>query len=231
MKYAAETLRKILATLAVLIGMYMNRPYETLRLHISKGNRKIGRTHNFSMAPGHTCGNCSECIHYCYDIKACWQYENVRIARAENTAMMKLNMAETFRQIDEYISRRKVHKNFRWHVSGDILDYEYFCYMVAIAMAHPDWTFWTYTKMYWIVNAWIKAHGGNKNALPRNLSVMFSVWNGMECPNPYNMPTFTCIMEGMEPDPDEWRCPGNCDACLAAGRGCPFGESSNVDAH
>jgi len=229
MKYAIETLRRILAVLAAMIDEFMKKPYDDLRLHISKGNRKIGRTHNFSMAPGHTCANCSECIHYCYDVKACWQYENVRKARAENTAMMKLDMLRTFAQIDAYISKRRTHKYFRWHVSGDILSVEYFDCMVKIAKYHPDWIFWTYTKNYYAVNEWIKRNG--KSALPKNLSVMFSVWNGMPCPNPYGMPTFTCIMPGMQPAENEWRCPGNCEACLQARRGCPFRESSNVDAH
>lgn len=231
MKINPETLKKILLVLAELINYYMLIPFENMRLHISKGNRKIGMVHNFSMAPGHSCHNCSECIHYCYDIKANWQYENVRIARAENLAMMKINRDGTFRLIDEYISRKRKHKAFRWHVSGDILDIDYFDRMVQIARRHPDWIFWTYTKCYHFVNAWIASHGGTKEAIPANLSVMFSVWNGMPCPNPYNLPTFTCIMDGMEPDPKEWRCPGNCDVCLKSGRGCPHGESSNVDAH
>jgi len=229
--YRKETLASILSTLLMLINMYKALSFENLKLHISKGNRKIGYTHNFSMAPGHTCANCTECIRFCYDVKACWQYENVRKARAENTAMMLIDMAGTFELIDKYISTRKKHKYFRWHVSGDILNVEYFAHMVAIARKHPDWIFWTYTKNYYAVNAWIKANGGNKNAIPKNLSVMFSVWNGMPCINPYGLPEFTCIMPGMDPDPDAWTCPGNCQTCIAAGRGCPYGESSQVDLH
>jgi hypothetical protein len=212
-----------------MIENFMKQPFDSLTLHISKGNRKIGRTHNFSMAPGITCANCSGCIKFCYDIKACWQYLNVRIARAENTAMMFLNRAETFRQIDNYISNRRANKFFRWHVSGDILDADYFDRMVTIARNHPDWVFWTYTKNYLAVNTWIDKNG--KENLPGNLSIMYSVWNGMECVNPYDMPTFTCIMPGMEPDKKAWKCPGNCDACLKSGRGCPYGESSEVDLH
>lgn len=231
MKYSKETLQRIIAVLRALLAEFIARPYETLKLHISKGNMKIGRTHNFSMAPILTCNNCSGCMWFCYDIKACWQYLNVRIARAENTAMMLLNREATFAQIALYISKKKLHKFFRWHVSGDILDIDYFDRMVKIAVMFPEWTFWTYTKNYYAVNEWIRQHGGNKSAIPSNLSVMYSVWNGMECPNPYGMPTFTCIMPGMTPAPDEWRCPGNCEACIKARRGCPFGESANVDAH
>ena len=231
MKYTAETLKRILDTLKLLIDSFMAMSYDTLKLHISRGNRKIGRVHNFSMAPGHTCRNCKECIWYCYDIKACWQYLNVRIARAENTAMMLLDREATFAKIDKYLSRNFKIKAFRWHVSGEILDTDYFDRMCKIARNHPGWIFWTYTKNYWAVNEWIKANGGTKESIPSNLSVMFSVWNGLPCVNPYGLPTFTCIMEGMQPDPSEWKCPGNCEACMKAKRGCPFRESSNVNAH
>ena len=155
----------------------------------------------------------------------------MRIARAENTAMMRKDRAKTFELIDDYISKCRLHKAFRWHVSGDILDIDYFDRMVQIARRHPDWIFWTYTKMYLVVNEWIRTHGGTRDALPANLSVMFSVWNGMPCPNPYGLPTFTCIMEGMERNPKDWRCPGNCQVCIDSGHGCPHGESSDVDAH
>lgn len=231
MRYSLETVRKIMATLRALIAYYMGCAYDTLRVRISTGNRKIGRVHNFSMAPGVTCANCSGCLRWCYDVKACLQYENVRIARAINTAMMYMNMAATFQQIDNYISRKRARKFFRWHVSGDILNVEYFDFMVEIARRHPDWIFWTYTKNYAAVNAWVKAHGGNRSAVPANLSVMFSVWNGMPCINPYGFPEFTCIMDGMEPAPGAHHCPGNCDLCIESGHGCPFGQSSYTFPH
>lgn len=229
MKHGTETIKAFLETLTGLVVDYMNKPFVSLNIHISEGNKKIGKVYNWSMAPIVTCGNCSCCSRYCYDIKACLQYPNVRTARAENTAMMKMDREKTFSMIDEFISKKKVHKAFRWHVSGEILDVDYFDRMIKIARRYPDWIFWTYTKMYFVVNEWIRKNG--KDALPSNLSVMFSVWNGLPCPNPYNMPTFTCIQESMTPDPREWRCPGNCDICLKSGHGCPHGESSNVDEH
>ena len=229
MKYGMETIKAIMATLSGMVTDYMQKPFASLNIHISEGNKKIGKVYNFSMAPGLTCLNCTRCIEYCYDIKACLQYPNVRTARAENTAMMRMDREETFAMIDDFISKKRLHKAFRWHVYGEILDVDYFDRMVQIAKRHPDWIFWTYTKMYYTVNSWIDKNG--KDALPSNLSVMFSVWNGLPCQNPYDMPTFTCIQEGMTPDPREWRCPGNCDVCLKSGHGCPHGESSTVDEH
>ena len=227
--YTPETLKKILTMLKALIAYYLTVPFEQLKVRISKGNVKIGHTHNFSLAPGLTCLNCSGCIKWCYDLKACWQYANVRIARAINTAMMYLNREATFEQIAEYISKRRTHKFFRWHVSGDILDVDYFDHMVKIARMFPDWIFWTYTKAYTYVNEWIRING--KENLPANLSVMFSEWSGMPMDNPYDMPTFKCIMPGQEHNPSAWKCPGNCESCLKSGHGCPYGQSSEVDLH
>jgi hypothetical protein len=93
----------------------------------------------------------------------------------------------------------------------------------------PDWVFWTYTKAYGYVNRWIELNG--RENLPENLSVMFSVWNGMPCINPYGMPEFRCIMPGETPDAESWPCPGNCEACIASGHGCPHGQSSHVNLH
>ena len=229
MMYSKESLKKAVVNLKDMTDEFLMKPYKELQLHISKGNRKIGLVHNFSMAPVITCPNCSKCKHYCYDIKAVLQYPNVLKARAENTAMMMQDRFLTFCLIEHYIENQKAHKVFRWHVSGDIIDVDYFDRMVQIARNHTDWIFWTYTKNYRAVNEWIRSNGG-RESVPSNLSVMYSVWNGMPCPNPFQMPTFVCVQEGMQ-EPDAWKCPGNCDICLRSGHGCPFRESSYVHEH
>ena len=204
------------------------------KLCISAGNRKIGRVMNVSTMPGMCCGNCSHCIVYCYDVKACAQYPNTVIdARMRNTVMLLRNRPEFFRRIDDAISRRRKNKYFRWHVAGDILDMDYFENMVSIARKHPDFVFWTYTKMYSIVNAWIASNG----ELPGNLTIMFSDWDGVELPNPYNMPVFSCKLKaGNKNHPVEYfdslfKCPGNCDVCKAIHAGCIAGMDTYNDEH
>ena len=235
MMHSMESVQKAMEALRNAMNEYSALPYTELRLHISQGNMKIGKVHNFSMAPGHTCANCAGCLPYCYDIKAVLQYPNVVKARAENTVMMQKNREATFIAIAEYLEKHNMHKAFRWHVSGDILDIDYFDRMCALATAHPDWTFWTYTKNYKSVNDWIDANSGPdsywRDSVPSNLVPMFSIWNGMPCPNPHRLPTFTCIQEGMTPAPGDWYCPGNCQVCLESGHGCPHGESSYVREH
>lgn len=197
---------------------------------ISKGNRKIGRVMNVSLAPVLTCANCSECKMLCYDIKAVLQYRNVADARARNTALLLEDRAEYFRRIDDAISRRRLHKFFRWHVAGDIIDADYLDNMCTIARAHPDFVFWTYTKNYKVVNEYCERRGG-RVAIPENLSIMFSEWRGMPMVNPYGFPEFSVVFKDDAVKPAGHYCPGNCDVCKATHRGCIAGETTYCHEH
>lgn len=221
--YSRDTLKKYTSTMKAAIKKYRTdlQTGEVLKVRFSYGNRKIGKTLNISTAPIITCGNCRECLHECYDIKACMQYENVRNARAINTAILMEDRDEFFQQISEKISRRKVNKYVRFHVAGEILDADYLWRMINIAKEHPEATIWTYTKMYVLVNAYIKYHG----QLPENLHIMFSVWEGVPMENPYNLPTFRAIPKDCEPL-NYFKCPGNCDYCKEHHTGCVAGQSA-----
>ena len=142
---------------------------------------------------------------------------------------MREDMHGCFKAIDKYISGRRTHKFFRWHVAGEIMSLKYFKHMIKIARKHPDWTFWTYTKRYDIVNEYCRKWF--RRSIPKNLTVMFSVWQGMPLVNPYDFPTFECIPDHEELPADVWLCPGNCEVCKAAHRGCVYGESSCVREH
>lgn len=221
--YAPETLKKYVSTMKAAIAKnHVDiKTGEIKKVRFSYGNRKIGKTLNVSTAPIITCGNCKECLHECYDIKACMQYSNVMNARAVNTALLQENRDEFFRQISEKISRRRVNKFVRFHVAGEIIDLDYLKRMVKIAEEHPDATIWTYTKMYHIVNGYLKVH----KVLPVNLHIMFSVWEGVPMRNPYNMPTFRAIPTDAEPLP-YFKCPGNCDYCKEHHTGCVAGQDA-----
>ena len=208
---------------------YMGRDLASIKMCISSGNRKIGRVMNVSLMPVMTCGNCKECKHFCYDIKACLQYPNTVIdARMRNTVLLLRDRDEYFHRIDVAISRRRINKFFRWHVAGEIVDIDYLSRTCDIARKHPDFVFWTYTKMYDTVNAFIDANG--RDAIPSNFHIMFSEWKGLPMNNPYGMPTFSCHFPD-EPVPDAFKCPGNCDICKATGRGCIAGETTYNDLH
>lgn len=232
--YNLDSIKKMLAIMHDTQKALEAQKADTLRICISKGNRKIGKVMNVSLPPVLSCHNCSECKYFCYDIKACLQYPNTVInARIRNYVILRADRERYFAEIDNAMSRRRSNKYFRWHVAGDIVDYDYFCRMVELARKHSDFICWTYTKVYHIVNEWIAANG----SLPENLHVMFSEWDGMEMDNPHNMPIFTCKLKAgnknrsAESFASMHKCPGNCDICKATGRGCIAGENTYADEH
>lgn len=239
MAYKLESIKKMVEIMTSKRAELEARKLDDVKMCISRGNRKIGRVMNVSLPPVLSCGNCKECMHYCYDIKACLQYPQTVIdARMRNYVIMCGNRRRYFDEIDAAISRRRTNKMFRWHVAGDIVDLDYFAEMVEMARRHPDFIFWTYTKMYHVVNRYVAENGGCRFiAIPSNFTVMFSEWDGMALDNPYGFPTFSVKMkDGNKNHPAEYfdgiyRCPGNCDVCKMAGRGCPYGESCYADEH
>ena len=164
------------------------------------------------------------------------QYTGVRFARVKNLWLAVNAPAQYFGQIRLALANRRKNKFFRWHVGGDIISPSYFAEMVKIAREFPDFTFWTYTKKYHIVNNYVVENGG-RECIPDNLKIMFSEWDGMPLLNPFNFPVFSCRLKaGNKNHTPEYfdtlhKCPGNCDICKATGRGCIAGESTFADEH
>lgn len=230
--YTNESIRKVLAS-ANATGRELDKlPASEIKMCISGGNSKIGRVMNVSLMPVMTCGNCKECKYLCYDIKACLQYPGTVInARMRNTVLLRKDRGEYFHRIDAALSRRRKNKYFRWHVAGDIVDVDYFDRMVKLACKYPDFVFWTYTKMYNVVNEWCSWHVDKRGAIPSNLHVVFSEWRGMPMHNPYSFPEFRVVFKNDAVKPTGFYCPGNCDICKAAGRGCLAGETTYCNEH
>ena len=238
MSYKPETIAKVVKNLKEKVAYFRaeiasgNNP---TRVRISDGNKKIGKVLNVSLAPILTCGNCKECKGYCYDIKACNQYKNVTAARAYNTALLTIDRNVYFGSIRYKISKRRKNKFFRWHVAGDIVDLGYFAEMVKIAREFPKFVFWTYTKMYRIVNMYCELNG--KESIPDNLHIMFSKWDGLPMDNPYKFPVFACKLKAGNVDTSEdwfakvYKCPGNCDLCKEKKLGCIGGIDTYADEH
>lgn len=231
--FRPEVIKKVVSLLLKMIAYYRaildNGGF--IKLVTSSGNRKIGRCLNVSLAPIVTCGNCSKCKQFCYDVKAVLQYVNVLYARAKNTALFEYSRELFFAQLWTKMERRKKNLFLRFHVSGEIKDINHLEWIIKTAEKFPQYKIWTYTKMYWTVNQYIMEHGGNKDCLPANLSIMFSEWKGLPIYNPYNMPVFRCIYPEETAPADCMLCPGNCDVCKAENRGCIVGQSSYVHLH
>lgn len=221
--------KKAVELIRAYVADYMSAPLDSLHVSITKGNRKIGRVLNVSLPPVITCCNCSGCLKLCYDIKAVLQYPEVRKARARNYVILMRDRQKYFDEIIETIKRRQKNKYFRWHVSGDIVDVDYFNNMVKIARMFPKFRFWTYTKAYVYVNKWCDING--KENIPDNLTIMFSEWKGMPINNPYRFPEFRVwFHDEKKPARVHW-CPGNCELCLNSKTGCPYGQTTYCEEH
>lgn len=238
MRYQESTLRNYVKEMKKRIENCLS-DLASVHVHFSKGNSKIGKVLNVSLASGTHCGNCTHCLPFCYDIKAALRFSEVMTARAENTAIAENDIERYFSEIDKKMTARKKNKYFRWHQGGEILSYNYFCMMVENARAHSDYEcIWTYTKMHHIVNKYVAEHGGDrKTAIPGNMVIMFSEWDGLKVDNPYNFPLFTVkLKEGNKNHDNDyfnslWKCPGNCDICKKCKRGCINGETTYADEH
>lgn len=236
--FTRSTINSVVRRLLSARRMYDAIPIEDLKLCLSTGNRKIGKTLNVSLPPlvdgcGKLCHDCG-CDGYCYAVRDCFLRGDVVInARSRNWSILRRNRDEYFRQIDDAMSRRRKNKYFRWHVSGEIPDDDYFSRMIDNARKHPDFIIWTYTKQYSIVNRYCAKYG--RDSIPANFSIMFSRWEGFPMDNPFSFPEFVCVMVSKGASMDDclidWTCPGNCGVCLEAGRGCPFSESGKVADH
>ena len=233
--YTKQSISKVVNEMNARRTYYDPKAVDEIKMTISTGNRKIGQVMNVSLPPLLTCANCDKCALYCYDIKACLQYPNTVIdARIRNLVILLKDRDEFFSRIDRKMSRRRKNKYFRWHVAGDIVDIDYFDRMIENARNHPEFiAIWTYTKNYDVVNAWIDKHG--LDAIPKNFHIMFSKWDGLEMKNPHGLPVFACKLKDGNRDPMPWetmhKCPGNCDICKKAGRGCIAGEDTYADEH
>ena len=236
--FKKDTISKLIAMLKALIAFFATIPVEKLHVSISRGNRKIGRVMNVSLPPIISCKNCKECKSWCYDIKAAIRYENVRLSRCRNWSIYTRNEKQYFDEIENAISRRRTNKYFRWHVAGYIVNMAYLENMIEIARRHPDFIFWTYTKCYFIVNEYVKKHGNDRiKAIPENMHIMFSEWDGMKLDNPYNFPIFTVKFKDGNKNHEPqffdtlYKCPGNCDICKNGNLGCIGGMNTYVDQH
>ena len=213
---------------------YSNRvKTEYMDVCISNGNTKIGKTMNVSI--GYT--GCIEsgafivCGGSCYSVRDMVRHPNSVIpARAKNQALAEYDRDNFFEQIKTKMSRRRKNFYFRWHVAGEIIDYDYFCCMVEIAKEFPNFKIWTYTKRYDIVNKYCAENGG-RAAIPENFNIMFSAWPGLNMANPYNFPRFEFIPKTENNLPHKFTCPGNCDYCKKHNTGCIAGVSTNCREH
>ena len=174
-------------------------------IKIADGNSKLGAIPNISTIPGKDCGNCSACVKGCYAVKFYKMYPNVRAAWDMNSNAAHTDREGFFAGVREYLVSKNP-KWFRWHVSGDILDQAYLDEMKAIAKDFPAVGFLAFTKM----------HHLDFGKTPKNLTIIASMWPGLELPKNVKKLPKAWMQDGTEarvPE-DAIPCPGRCDQCM-----------------
>ncbi len=190
-------------------------------VNISNGNIKMGRIPSVSLPAIKTCRKC-ECANKCYAAKLERFRPNVRNAYQRNLDVC-LNQPDVYwREVEAAVMLSHF---FRFHVSGDILNEDYFDHMVQIAQRNPHCQILAFTKRYDIVNKYMETVmtiDGVCADLPSNLHIIFSGWKNLEMDNPYNFPeAHVDFRDGTTTArPDAKLCGGNCTMCGLTETGC-----------
>ena len=186
-----------------------------LVVRISNKNSKMGEVASVSLVPFFSCpGVCKNtCGKKCYAAKIANLRPSVLYSYAINQALAIYRPDIYWPSIDLTC---KAVKFFRFHVSGDILNYEYFENMIQIARNNPTTEILVFTKKYDIVNKWIDCNG----SLPENMHLLFSGWDNLVPVNPHKLPE-TNVFKTEDEIKENWKiCGGNCFNCACRGVGC-----------
>ena len=187
-----------------------------LPVRISTTNSKLGLIPSVNLVPVVTCRENCPCVKECYAMRGNFRFANVRKSMEQNYEYYKSNPEKYFEEIKLAINNGMVsYAYFRWHAAGDIVDKQYFEYMVKVAEQLPLTSFLAFTKKFEIVNEYIKDHG----ALPQNLNIVFSAWGAdFKIDNPYRLPVAYVRFKDDEKTgtipTDAVECSGDCTTCL-----------------
>ena len=177
---------------------------------ISRGNVKMGAIPSVSLPPIITCSKeaCKCCGQKCYAAKiARLRPKTVGAAYQRNLDILKSDPDKFWREVNAAVS---VTRFFRFGVSGDIYDKDYFENMVKVAKNNKHCEILCFTKKFSIVNEYLDEH-----KLPKNLHILFSGWRGLEIDNPHNLPeAHVLFKDGFTTAKDGAKlCTGNCFEC------------------
>ena len=125
------------------------------QISISNGNSKMGHIPSVSLPPIITCTNCDSCAQKCYANKLCRIYPSVKNAYNRNLEILKADRENYFDQIK---ATAKISAFFRFHVSGDIIDIDYFSRMCKLSRDCKNTKFLVFTKNYNVVNEYLNNH-------------------------------------------------------------------------
>lgn len=120
-----------------------------MKIHVSEHNEKMGKIPSISFPPKISCTAQAvhDCGKYCYAAKAYRRFETVRKAYDDNYNYYLTSPNLFFADLAEWIFVHKP-KKFRYCVSGDAPNSEFFEYIHYTATAFENTKFLMYTKNY-----------------------------------------------------------------------------------
>lgn len=188
---------------------------DRMHVKISQGNSKLGNIPSVSLPAGETCRSDCECGTKCYAKKLERLRPAVRKAYRHNLDLLNYDPNTYWREVEASIMMSRF---FRFHVSGDMPDEEYFVRMVKIAERNYHCQILCFTKKYNIVNAYLNSG----RVIPNNLHIVFSAWRGINMINPYSLPeAHVKYRDGSTTArADAKMCGGNCSECAITNDGC-----------
>lgn len=186
---------------------------------ISEGNSKMGKVASVSLLPIMTCpGRCSgTCGNKCYAKKLALLRPVVARSYARNTAVARFAPRAFWSAVRSAMQSVRF---FRFHVSGDIQNADYFREVVRSCVSAPHCQVLMFTKRYEIVNDYIDKFG----PLPDNLHCLFSGWLNLHPTeggyNPHRLPETQVYAKEGDIRPEWTPCGGNCLDCAVHDGGC-----------
>lgn len=174
----------------------------------------MGAIRSVSLPAVLTCRSCG-CQQKCYARKLERLRKTVANAYKNNLRVLIETPEIYWREVEAAIM---LSRYFRFHVSGDIPNKEYFEKMVEVATRQKHCKILCFTKKFGIVNDYIFAHG----ELPKNLHIIFSGWIGLEMTNPFSLPeAHVRYRDGSTTaQGGAVECQGNCSECAVTDAGC-----------
>ena len=141
------------------------------KISISKGNDKLGSICNISLPPIVTCPKNTPCSKRCYARRIYVRRPVVRKAWNKNLKLYQDDPNAYFQLLDQHLKKSKL-THFRFHVSGDIPDKNYFIKMLQVVDNNKDIKFLVFTKRFDLLKDF--------NQRRNNLSIVLSMWPGMQ---------------------------------------------------
>lgn len=202
------------------------------------GNKKQDRMISLALSPAHSCPADAPCRKEnggsCYYQAEEGYYPSVAQSALNNWNVYKTDQDRFWKAVRKAVAYAVAQGiGFRPFEGGDIPDYDFFCKLMEIAKEHPH-LMHGMTKKYWIVNKYIREHGGNRDCILKYYNLRFSEWTGYPMDNPYNIPVFaltfkeeetTCLEQRMKMVGKEW----SCMDCYFRNLGCYRADHASIN--